>query len=74
MRFVDVKEHMNFVVGDLSDRVPHNSTGSENLTRASGTPPMTQVWRNVSEKHRNAALAVGDFDLQSYSYCVCRFR
>ncbi|XP_056593073.1 E3 ubiquitin-protein ligase TTC3 isoform X2 [Triplophysa dalaica] len=54
----NMREHMNFVVGDLSDRVPHNSTGSENSARASGTPPLTQVWRNVSEKHRNAALAL----------------
>ncbi|XP_057176723.1 E3 ubiquitin-protein ligase TTC3 isoform X2 [Triplophysa rosa] len=54
----NMRERMNVMVGDLSDRVPHNSTASENSARASGTPPLTQVWKNVSEKHRNAALAL----------------
>lgn len=70
MWFANVQERMNVMVGDVRDTVSQGSTLSENSGKAAGTPPLTQVWKNVSEKHRNAVLAVRDFDLQSCSWCV----
>ncbi|XP_065120960.1 E3 ubiquitin-protein ligase TTC3 isoform X1 [Paramisgurnus dabryanus] len=34
------------------------STLSDDLGRWTGAPPLTHVWKNMSEKHRNAALAL----------------
>lgn len=50
----NMRERMNVMVGDMRDPVAQGSTPSESSGRAAGT----QVWKNVSEKHRNAALAL----------------
>lgn len=46
---------MNITAGDAADL---SCPPSDCTLRAAGTPPLTHVWKNVPEKHRNSALVL----------------